>query len=150
MKQTKPKKAATEPVPEAGMTDDRQHELPDAEYVEQLLASTAPDADGETQAADASLVDGVIVLPSQCLLRDVVEYRERLLNCMDAQSVSIDASAVERIDTAFMQVLLAFVRDRLAAHAGVAWLNINDTFSDAAKVLGLQSALALSDVSIAA
>ena len=135
------------------MTDEPQHELPDADYVEQLLASTASVADGETHAAaatDESLVDGVIALPSQCLLRDVVEYRARLLNCMDALSVSIDASAVERIDTAFMQVLLAFVRDRIAAHASVAWLNINDTFIGAAKVLGLQSALALPDVSVAA
>jgi ABC-type transporter Mla MlaB component len=135
------------------MTDEPQHELPDAEYVEQLLASTASVADGETQpaaAADESLVDGVIALPSQCLLRDVVEYRERLLNCIDAQSVSIDASAVERIDTAFMQVLLAFVRDRTAAREHLAWLNVSDTLIDAARVLGLQSALALPAVSVAA
>ena len=98
-------------------------------------------------------VEGVIDLPAQCLLRDAAEYRERLLKCVQATSVVIDAGAVERIDTAFVQVLVAFVRSRAddnRPNESIVWRRVNPEFAGAVRLLGLQSALVMPDVSEAA
>ncbi|MGC3979916.1 MAG: STAS domain-containing protein [Steroidobacteraceae bacterium] len=95
----------------------------------------------ETQGDAAQTDETVLVLPTQCMLRDAVEYRQDLLNCLQAKSVAIDASAVTRIDTAFMQVLLAFARSRAADSQPIAWVNVSAGFVEAAQLLGLQSLL---------
>lgn len=152
MKQSKRKKSAAAPL--AALDADAAmltQNLPDADYVEQLLADPAqPDAALTIAVADAPLQDGVISLPTQCLMRDAVEYRQRLLDCLQMESVSIDVAAVERIDTAFMQVLLAFVCSRANNNAGVAWLNVNAVFAEAAAMLGLQAVLMVPAMSEAA
>ncbi|MGE0114167.1 MAG: lipid asymmetry maintenance protein MlaB [Steroidobacteraceae bacterium] len=158
MKQGKRKKSASAPAPEAGMVG-VAHELPDAAYVEQLLLASGDAEAAVTTTASAEAVaevaaasaSGVIALPAQCLLRDAAGYRQQLLGWLQTDDVEIDVAAVERIDTAFMQVLLAFVRSR--AGRRVTWLNVeaaNSAFVEAAAALGLQAALQVPDVSVAA
>jgi anti-anti-sigma regulatory factor len=62
---------------------------------------------------------------------------------MDPQPVTIDVHAVERIDTAALQLLCAFVRDRQAAGGQVLWTGCTESFSEAIRLLGLQKALAV-------
>lgn len=60
-------------------------------------------------------------------------------------AVSMDAHAVERIDTAGAQVLAAFVRERAAQARTVQWLGLSETFLEAVRLLGLNSTLNIAD-----
>jgi ABC-type transporter Mla MlaB component len=149
MKQGKSKKSAAESNAPAVATP----ALPDAAYVDQLLDTAAPTAamaNEVTSEVAATAVTGVIELPSQCLLRDAVEYRQRFLDCVDAESVSVDVGAVDRIDTAFIQVLVSFARSRAAAKRSITWQRMTSEFIASARLLGVQSTLSIPDVSDAA
>lgn len=145
MKQGKRKNSAAETTPAAAATP----ELPDAAYVDQLLdgAGVSDIADEMTASAPAC---GLIELPAQCLLRDAVEFRQRFLDCVDAESVTVDVGAVDRIDTAFIQVLLAFTRTRAAANRSITWQRVSSEVMASVKLLGVQSLLAIPDASSAA
>ena len=58
-------------------------------------------------------------------------------------AVTIDAGAVERIDTAGMQLLVAFKRDRAANGLGTDWCDVKATLHEAANILGLAGHLGL-------
>jgi len=95
-------------------------------------------------------IAAIVVLPVQCLMRDAVDLKSQLLPQLDAEdTVQIDVSKVERIDASVMQVLLAFVRDRSQRQRQVEWLGMNDVIAEAARLLGLQSALNLSGMGAA-
>lgn len=161
MKQSKRKKPATARVVKttASPAVSASPALPDDAYVEQLLAGSAPapalvpavpaEESAAVAAAPAALLPTVIALPAQCLLRDAVECRQQLLAHLDSP-LCIDAAAVERIDTAFLQVLLSFLRSRAASAGQVTWLNVNAVVAEAVSLLGLHAALKLPELSAAA
>ncbi len=150
MKQAKRRKsdATIERSVDAGVAADTP-QLPDADYVEHLLAASAPaacDAGAAQEVAaepPAQSPDSPLCLPAQCLTRDAVEYRQLLLERLPVRTVTLDVAAVERIDAAFMQVLLAFVRSRPRDCEPVAWVNVNAVFADAARLLGVHTALGI-------
>jgi anti-anti-sigma regulatory factor len=81
-------------------------------------------------------------LTASCTVRDSLALKSALLDLlMDQRPVTIDVRAVERIDTAALQVLCAFVRDRKAAGGQVLWVGCTEIFSEAIRLLGLQQAL---------
>src|ERR1035437_5167948 len=57
--------------------------------------------------------------------------------------VSIDRSGVQRVNTAVLQLLAAFVRDLRAASRPVEWCGENAAFDRAARALGLSASLGL-------
>ena len=68
--------------------------------------------------------------------------RGGLLNRLaDTDNVQIEASAVQRIDTASLQVLAAFARDRRAGGLPVEWLGVPACLTEAATLLDLTDAL---------
>jgi anti-anti-sigma regulatory factor len=86
------------------------------------------------------------VLSASCTVRDCIALRSALLDLlMDPMPVTIDVRAVERIDTAALQLLCAFVRDRQAAGGQILWTGRTESFSEAIRLLGLQKALAVPD-----
>jgi anti-anti-sigma regulatory factor len=86
------------------------------------------------------------VLSASCTVRDCIALRSALLDLlMDPMPVTIDVHAVERIDTAALQLLCAFVRDRQAAGGQILWTGRTESFSEAIRLLGLQKALAVPD-----
>jgi len=109
------------------------------------VEATTPSVDEAADVAKEVTAEAtVVVLPSQCLLRDSVLLKESLLpHVGDAAAFSIDTHAVERIDTAAMQVLLAFVRDRHSQQRVVNWLGLNEAFVDSAQLLGIGKMLGL-------
>ncbi|MGD9842955.1 MAG: lipid asymmetry maintenance protein MlaB [Steroidobacteraceae bacterium] len=115
-------------------------ELPDIAYVEQLLAVS--------ESVAQPTISRVIKLPTQCQLRDTVEFKQQLMACLDSNSVEIDVAAVTRVDTAFMQLLTVFVRSYTHDNRSIKWLNINAVFAEATMLLGLQSALKVPDLSL--
>ena len=89
--------------------------------------------------------DGVLRLPPQCTIRDASQLLGNLLLHIERTSpVYIDAAQVERVDTAALQLLVAFLRDRKAEQRAVIWLDCSDAMIRAARTLGLAGALSLS------
>lgn len=172
MKQGKRTKSAAAPVTvlDADTAMAAPQELPDAAYVDQLLAAAGPNAAcvdiddtmdtvvieqpvaaTTADATNTSVVGDVIALPSQCSMRDAVEFKQTFLTCLHADAIVIDVGAVERIDTAFMQVLLALSSSRAdGGNEQISWLNVNKAFADAVRLLGLQSALSIPSLDVAA
>jgi len=83
-------------------------------------------------------VEAVVALGRNCGIREGAELHKQLLaqlNC--AEPVTIDIAAVERIDTAAIQLLYAFERARLAAGRELRWRGASETLAQALAVLGL-------------
>ena len=87
-----------------------------------------------------------VMLQVNCSVRDAAEFRRSLLDVIASETpVIIDATQLERIDTAALQVLAAFVRDRRAQGRGVTWVHVNEVLSEAARTLGLFASLGIPD-----
>ncbi len=81
-------------------------------------------------------------LPADCAIASASALRASLLKRVsDVGTVQIDASGVQRIDTASLQVLAAFARDRRAAGLPVEWLGVPASLADGAQLLDLTDAL---------
>jgi anti-anti-sigma regulatory factor len=88
-------------------------------------------------------------LSASCTVRDSIALKSSLLDLlMDQRPVTIDVRAVERIDTAALQVLCAFVRDRKAAGGKVFWVGCTESFCEAICLLGLQQVLDVPDAQL--
>ncbi len=81
-----------------------------------------------------------IRLPADCRLAELPTLREQ---CLAMPSGTLDATAVERVDTATLQLLAAFHRDALARGGKIAWAGVSTPLREAAERLGLAQALAL-------
>jgi anti-anti-sigma regulatory factor len=78
-------------------------------------------------------------------IRTVTAFQAELAERLDESGpVQIDGSGVERIDTATLQLLAAFVRDLRAEARAVEWVQCSAALRRAASSLGLESALSLS------
>jgi anti-anti-sigma regulatory factor len=85
-----------------------------------------------------------LALAADCAIGTAGKLKADLLRRLaQAGSVAIDASAVQRIDTATLQVLAAFARDRGAAGLPVEWVGIPAVVTDAARLLNLSAVLGL-------
>ncbi|HTP38311.1 MAG TPA: STAS domain-containing protein [Steroidobacteraceae bacterium] len=71
-------------------------------------------------------------------IREAAAFRQSLLDLLaEDHPVVIDVSEVERVDTAALQLLFAFERDRRARGASVVWQGVSAAFRDGVKTLGL-------------
>ena len=84
-----------------------------------------------------------LVLAAECAIDSADKLKADLLRLKERAGVSIDASAVQRIDTATLQVLAAFARDRRAVGLPLEWVGVPDAFAEAARLLNLSAALGL-------
>lgn len=81
---------------------------------------------------------------SDCAIGNIPNLREELLGWLLGQgTVAVDRSAVQRPNTAMLQLLAAFVGDLKAQSRAVDWRGSNEAFDRAARCLGLSSALGL-------
>jgi phospholipid transport system transporter-binding protein len=97
----------------------------------------------ERSAAGSKLPDSVpeplIDLGKSCGIRQGAALKQQLLEVLEAPgAVVIDPRAIERIDTAALQLLYAFERDRLAAGRSVTWRAPSPAFTQAMTTLGLK------------
>ncbi len=75
------------------------------------------------------------------------QLRERLSTALDAGCpVVVDASAVDRVDTAALQVLISFSRDAERQEMAVRWADPSDSLCDTAAFLDVSRFLGLPDV----
>ena len=130
MKNAKKKRTVRAPKPAA--------ELPVETAVQPAIAAAPGVPAVETAAA------AVVTLPASCTLREAVAVKAALLPQLDVTcAVTLDVAGIERIDTAALQVLAAFVRVRRQRGAAVEWRGINRTLAGAAGLLGLTAQLGL-------
>lgn len=120
--------AVTSPVP-------AETASPETSLTETVILETTSE-----QAATAA----TIALSGICSIKEVAALRQSLCAMVDTPApIAIDASAVERIDTATLQLLYAFVRDRVAADREVFWQGVTAALADAVCLLGMRDLLRL-------
>lgn len=85
----------------------------------------------------------VIALPADFRLGSVADVKAELIEAFDAPGTQLDGAGVERVDTAALQLLVAFRREATARGQPPAWLGVSDVMREAAGVLGLAQVLEL-------
>jgi phospholipid transport system transporter-binding protein len=104
--------------------------------VPEAPAPLPPSAEGSARAG--------LRLEASCLLRDSLDFQFHLLSAdFGGGEVLVDGSAVERVDTAGLQLLVAFVQHQTAQGRKVSWTSASDALGRAANRLGLAACLHL-------
>ena len=93
--------------------------------------------------AAAAKAATVIGLPADCRMAELPALRDQFLLALDAPLSTLEASGVERVDTAALQLRAAFPRDAQTRGRQVAWAGVSASLRDAAERLGLTKTLAL-------
>ncbi len=85
-----------------------------------------------------------LALSADCTLAEADSLKEALSGLIDEpRAVTLDASALQRIDTAALQLLAAFVRDRRIGGRAVTWRGAEHALEPAARLLGMSDLLGL-------
>jgi len=91
----------------------------------------------------ASTAPSVLSLPIDAGIEHTAAMRALLAPHLDAPTVTLDASQVQRVHTSTMQLLLMFCRDRTRAGRATVWHDPSATVQSAARLLGLVPTLEL-------
>jgi len=87
---------------------------------------------------------GALILASECTVAEADALKSELARRLEeSETVTVDVTALQRIDTAGLQLLAAFVRDRRTAGRTIAWRGRAAALEAAAGLLGLNSMLEL-------
>jgi ABC-type transporter Mla MlaB component len=87
---------------------------------------------------------GVFALSADCTVAASAALKSGLLEVLrEPTSVTLDIASVQRIDTAGIQLITAFVREREALGLQVEWRGAAPAFTSAARLLGVASVLRL-------
>lgn len=90
--------------------------------------------------AAAAAKPSLATLSADCTIEHAPELQKQLAKVLDDRAcVTLDFSAVKRCDTAGMQVLAAFIRERREAGREVELASMSDNFLATVKLLGLDA-----------
>lgn len=114
-------------------------------------ASSPPDPEiTETQTSPAATTaaafenNGPIVLDPVITIAEAAALKDKLLPHINRKGeVSMDGSRVESVDTAALQVLLAFVRTLQGHGATVSWTGVSAALLNTAQLLGVAGQIGL-------
>lgn len=110
--------------------------------------TAAPTATAGVPAASA---ESTIVLAANCAVKDAAALKASLCALAETSGpVTLDSRGLERIDTATVQLLCAFVRDRASRKQGVTWVGESAALREAARLLGVRKLLGLGDEAVGA
>ncbi|MEE9342221.1 MAG: STAS domain-containing protein [Gammaproteobacteria bacterium] len=86
-----------------------------------------------------------VSLAKEVTIAGTAELKNQLLECVGngVTEISIDGSEVERIDTAALQVLVAFSQSLVAHKQKIAWSEMSDVLVASAKLVGLYEILGM-------
>lgn len=77
-------------------------------------------------------------LRCDCTIEEVGGIRQRLLNSFDGDvPLTIDLGAVDRVDTAFLQLLCSLVREADVRGVALRWEKPSKSFNEASALLGI-------------
>ncbi len=124
----------------------KQHEHDNIDTGEQS-DSTISDKDipVATVREDDSQGSVTIILDPVITLAEVSHLKESLLGHIGARQFQVDVSKVEHIDTAGLQLLLAFSKALEKQGGKIIWLGWSAAYSNTAELLGLTAALGLEE-----
>jgi ABC-type transporter Mla MlaB component len=104
----------------------------------------APRRMGAARGKAAAGTPPSLSLAADCTVAEADSLKSELARRLNESApVTLDVSALQRIDTAGLQLLAAFVRDRRTAGRAVAWRGRAAALEAAAGLLGLQDMLEL-------
>jgi ABC-type transporter Mla MlaB component len=102
-------------------------------------AAKTPGAETESKSGP-----GVYAIAAECTVADAGALKSGLAKLLeDSNAVTLDIGAVQRIDTAGLQVIATFVRERESQGRQVQWRGDAPALAAAAQLLGLSSILKL-------
>lgn len=102
--------------------------------------SRSTPADGTEQPT----CGGLFVVRAECTIADVEGLKNDLAKLLDeSEVVTLDINAVQRVDTAGLQVIATFIRERESNGHQVQWRGHAPALASAAKLLGLGELLKL-------
>jgi phospholipid transport system transporter-binding protein len=88
--------------------------------------------------------EGVLTLAADCTVAAADALKSELVRRLEEpEPVTLDVGALQRIDTAGLQLLAAFVRDRRTAGRAIEWRGRAPALEAAAGLLGLNDMLEL-------
>ena len=118
-----------------------------AEQAEEPAASEGMNLPPEAPSAAApGSPRAGLKLEASCTLRDSIDMQFQLLAVDFGDSdVLVDGSAVERIDTAGLQMLVSFTRHQATRGKTVKWTAVSQELSRGSQLLGLNALLGLPD-----
>jgi ABC-type transporter Mla MlaB component len=97
-----------------------------------------------TGVAARTQKDAAVALSVECTAQQVPDLHKDLGALIGHRTpVTIDVSAVRRVDTPAMQVLAAFVQERRSLGLATQWRGEAQAFTAAAQLLGLEHFLGL-------
>ena len=101
-------------------------------------------ARSSTTAGTEPPASGSFAVAAECTVADASSLKTGLAKLLDeSDAVTLDISAVQRIDTAGLQVIATFIRERERQGRQVLWRGQAPAMVTAAKLLGLSSLLKL-------
>lgn len=104
----------------------------------------AAKATDSVTSAPAPAVDARIALSAECTLRDAPALQALLINTISpTDTVIIEAGAVQRIDAAALQLLVAFAQREQAAGRRLSWQEPAAELIESSARLGLTEVLGL-------
>ena len=90
----------------------------------------------------AGTAPSALTLAAECTVAEADVFQAQLAGRLQQpEAVTVDVSALQRIDTAGLQLLAAFVRDRRTAGRAVEWRGRAAALDSAASLLGLNDML---------
>jgi phospholipid transport system transporter-binding protein len=102
----------------------------------------APASDRRASAANGA-TSASATFPADFTIAHTADVKKKLARVFaQPAAVTLDLSAIRRIDTAGLQVLTAFIRDRRAAGRPVACSGASESFTVTAQMLGLGAVFA--------
>ncbi|MCV6588340.1 MAG: STAS domain-containing protein [Marinobacterium sp.] len=88
----------------------------------------------------------VLVLPVELSIQEVDDWQSRLQSILEnIETPVLSAAEVERVDTAFLQLLTSFCETCRQQHRAVVWKGCSSNFRISAALLGLEQALGIHD-----
>jgi ABC-type transporter Mla MlaB component len=114
-----------------------------------LQALHPPDIESQLFVQESFVEHPCAVALTSPTIRTINALQTELAERLDESGkVQIDATAVDRVDTAGLQLLAAFVRDVRAEQRAVEWVGCSDALRKAATALGLEAALCLPGIAV--
>ncbi len=113
-----------------------------AEPAEVVVATPAALSPEDT-AAVGVVSPAMVALPADCRMSTQGGLMAELLRALDERAIVLDGQAVQRIDTAALQLLALFRREVNTRGGTVSWRGPSDALHEAANLLGLTTLLEL-------
>ncbi|MBE1159487.1 STAS domain-containing protein [Dyella acidiphila] len=98
---------------------------------------------GSKNKSDTPKGEVRVGMPADFRIGEVTDLHRQLRDALDGSAIVLDGGAVERVDTAALQLLVAFQHEARKRERALSWTAASAPLQDAAGQLGLAQILAL-------